>query len=212
MKKMTRKQDKDKTTQVVLKLIQDAEQLVKKQTELDSLTSNPFQPVPEFVEIEAMINQEKVNDDLEPNEVQVTLTGSDRVAALEATHIEYALFYETGQQSLVGQMRTKKDTQTLKHQFVTSNLAKTLINLKAGEIEFRLKKKGCCGSTTLETQTLKLSGFGAISVIDKHIKLSDARLGVQIMIHKATKVQEFEKVAGKKLAVGPILKPYAPLG
>ena len=49
-------------------------------------------------------------------------------------------------------------------------------------------------------------------MIDKHIKLSDARLGVQIMIHKATKVQEFEKVAGKKLAVGPILKPYAPLG
>ena len=41
--------------------------------------------------------------------------------------------------------------------------------------------------------------------------LKGARLDVTVMIHKSTRVKEFEKVQGKKLSLGPILPPFKTL-
>ena len=93
----------------------------------------------------------------------------------------------------------------------TANLQKMLHGLKEGKIDFTIKKKKFFGANNLETQSLSLTTLGAHSVLDKHVMLQGARLNVQIMIHKSTRVKEFEKVAGKKLAIGQIMPPLKTL-
>ena len=43
-----------------------------------------------------MINQEKVNSEVQPNEIQITLTGSAELAACGASYVKYYLVYEEG--------------------------------------------------------------------------------------------------------------------
>ena len=93
---MVRKADKDSTTQLVLSLVRDAEEL-KKQIELMKLMAkNQLQPPPTLVEVDAMINQEKFNTDLAPNEIHISLTGNAQLAACGGTYIKYYLVYEDG--------------------------------------------------------------------------------------------------------------------
>ena len=55
------------------------------------------------------------------------------------------------------------------------------------------------------------TGFGARSVIQKQVTIQGARFGVSLMIHKSTRVKEFEKVQGTKMVIGPILAPFKTL-
>ena len=43
-----------------------------------------------------MINQEKVNSDLNPDEIQITLTGNAQLAGCGGTYIKYYVTYEEG--------------------------------------------------------------------------------------------------------------------
>lgn len=38
---------------------------------LKTVVKNPFQPPPELTEVEAMVNKEKTNDELEQNEFKI---------------------------------------------------------------------------------------------------------------------------------------------
>lgn len=76
MRKMTRKQDKDATTQVVLSIVEEVEELKRQSDNLKVIVKNPFQPPPEFEEVKAMVNQEKTNAELEPNEFQIKFKGN----------------------------------------------------------------------------------------------------------------------------------------
>ena len=90
-------------------------------------------------------------------------------------------------------------------------MPKTLHGLKDRKIDFTIKKKKFFGADNLETQSLNLTPFGAHSVFSKHIELQGARLDCTVMIHKSTRVKEFEKVSGKKLSLGPIIPPFKTL-
>jgi len=68
-------------------LIAEAETLKQQGEGLKELAKNPFQPVPEMVEIDTMVNQEKVNAELQPNQILVKLTGGPQIAGLDATYI-----------------------------------------------------------------------------------------------------------------------------
>ena len=109
-------------------------------------------------------------------------------------------------------MRTKKDHETQNHSFRTENLSTTTKALKNGNCEIRLKKKTlCCCSRTIESQQFKLVQFMRQSYIEKKIKLGgNGPVEIQLKIHKATHANEFERVQGKKLTVGPILPAYIP--
>ena len=61
---------------MVLSLVSEAEELKKQVDQMKVMAKNTFQPPPELVEVEAMINQEKVNEELAPDEIQITLQGS----------------------------------------------------------------------------------------------------------------------------------------
>ena len=78
-------------------------------------------------------------------------------------------------------------------------MPKTLHGLKEKKIDFTLKKKKFFGKDNLETQSINLTPFGAQSVFTKNVTLQGARLDCTVMIHKSTRVKEFEKVPGKKL-------------
>ena len=93
----------------------------------------------------------------------------------------------------------------------TGNLNKVLAGLKEKKIDFTMKKKKFFGQDNLETQSLSFTTFGAHSVLKKHVTLQGARLDAEIMIHKSTRVKEFEKVPGKKMTLGPILPPFKTL-
>ena len=56
IKKMTRKADKDQATQVVLNMVKEAEELKKQIEVMKTMAKNHFQPPPELVEVDAMIN------------------------------------------------------------------------------------------------------------------------------------------------------------
>ncbi len=76
----------------------------KTEAQLKVIAKNPFQPPPELVEVEAMVNQEKINEELGQNEIQVTLTGSPQLAGLEATYVKYYIVYEEGKPPLMGKI------------------------------------------------------------------------------------------------------------
>ena len=60
----------------MLNLVKEAE-VLKQQIELmKTFAKNHFQPPPTLVEVEAMINCDKVNEELAPDEIQITLTGN----------------------------------------------------------------------------------------------------------------------------------------
>lgn len=94
---------------------------------------------------------------------------------------------------------------------MTNDLPKTLNGLKEGKIDFKLKKKKFFGKNTLDVQSLQLTTFGAHSVMEKSVQILGQKLAVHLMIHKATKTKEFEKVPGKKLGLGPTLPPFKTL-
>ena len=73
------------------------------------MATNHFQPPPELVEVDAMINQEKVNEELEPNEIQITLTGNPQLAACGGSYIKYYIVYEEGK-TLDGHFQCNQDT------------------------------------------------------------------------------------------------------
>ena len=98
-----------------------------------------------------MINQEKTNEEVEPNEIQITLTGSPQLAGCGATYVKYYLVCEEGAKPLEGHIQCKDDTVTNKHRFNTANLAKMLHGLKDMKIDFTIKKKKFFGATNLET-------------------------------------------------------------
>lgn len=73
---MTRKQDKDATTQVVLNIVEEVEDLKRQADNLKVLVKNPFQPPPQLEEVKAMVNKEKINAELEENEIQIKFKGN----------------------------------------------------------------------------------------------------------------------------------------
>ena len=77
-----------------------------------------------------------------------------------------------------------------------------MTKLKERTLDFTLKKKKLFGSNNLETKQIELRGFNAKSVVDKYVMLQGGRLNASVMIHKATRAKEFEKVPGKKKQVG----------
>lgn len=105
----------------------------------------------------------------------------------------------------------KESEKVYKKRFATGNLQQCLHNLKTGKIDFTLKKKKFLGVNSLETVSLPLSNLGAHSTIDKYVTLQGVRLGVKIMIHKATRGKELEKVPGTKMGISPILRPFKTL-
>ena len=107
-----------------------------------------------------------------------------------------------------GHFECNVEEKTFTHDMKTSNLPKMLQGLKEKKIDFTIKKKKFFGATNLETASVNLSPFGAHSVIEKNITLQGARVGVHLMIHKATRVKEYERIGGTKLGVGPILPPF----
>lgn len=207
---MARKQDKDQATQVVLNLVREAEEMKKQEAQLKIVAKNPFQPPPELVEVDAQINQEKINEEIGQNEIEISLTGSPQLAALDASYIKYYLTYEEGK-TLEGHFDIKHENNTKKYTFQTPNLAKVLHSLKEKKIDFTLKKKKFFGQDLLETQSLNLTTFGAHSILHKHVEIQGARFTVKMTIHKSTRTKEFEKVAGTKLTVGPIPTPFKTL-
>ena len=54
----------------------EAEDLKKQEAKLKTIASNPFQPVPELIEVQTMVNREKVNEDVAPDEIMISLTGN----------------------------------------------------------------------------------------------------------------------------------------
>ena len=93
MKKMTRKADKDQTIEVINRLKAEKIELEARAREITDLAKNSLQPIPELVETETMVNQEKVNEEVEPNQVYVKITGNDAVKALKANYIKWYLHY-----------------------------------------------------------------------------------------------------------------------
>ena len=77
-----------------------------------------------------------------------------------------------------------------------------MTKLKERTLDFTLKKKKLFGANNLETKQIELRGFGSKSVVDKYVTLQGGRLSASVMIHKATRVKEYEKVPGKKKQVG----------
>jgi len=96
MKKMLRKQDKEQTTQVILGLVREAEELKKQIEQMKTMAKNHFQPPPELVEVDAMINQEKVNEEMQPDEFWITLTGGAQLAGCGGSYIKYYVTYDEG--------------------------------------------------------------------------------------------------------------------
>lgn len=79
--------------------------------------------------------------------------------------------------------------------------------------------------TVLDTQSVKMSGFGTKSVIEKTINIEGAQLTVGLMLYRATRVKEMERVPDKKKAIDtippsfkksevkvqPVIQPKAPV-
>lgn len=113
-----------------------------------------------------------------------------------------------------GHFDIKKQEDTLKHKFESANLTKMLWGLKEKQIIFKLKKKkGIFGfrNEEMETQSLNLTLFGANSMLEKHFTMQGHRVGIEMMLHKATRVKEYEKVEGTKLGLSPVLPPFKTL-
>ena len=174
---MTRKADKDATTQVILNLVQEAEQLKKQEDNLKTLAKNSFQPVPELIEVDATVNEEKTNKEVAPNQIMIKFTASPQLAACGASYIKYYLTYEDGK-TLSNQFPCDANEKTFIHNFDSANLDTMLLGLKEKKIDFTAKKKKFFGATDLETTSFNLTSFGAHSVFDKAITLQGARIGV----------------------------------
>ncbi len=174
---MTRKADKDATTQVILNLIKEAEELKKQEDNLKTLAKNTFQPVPELIEVDATVNEEKTNKEVAPNQIMIKFTGSPQLAACGASYIKYYLTYEDGK-TLSNHFACDANEKTFMHTFDSANLASMLHELKEKEINFTIKKKKFFGATALETTSFNLSSFGAHSVFEKIITMQAARVSV----------------------------------
>ena len=104
------------------------------------IVKNPFQPPPELVEEEAMVNEEKINAELEPNELRIKFTGSDTLASCGGSRIEYFIEYASGLQ-IEGKFPCHKAEDTYSHFFETddnNNLAKIMHGLKEKQIIFNI--------------------------------------------------------------------------
>ena len=100
-----------------------------------------------------MINQEKINEELAPNEIQITLTGNPQLAGCGGSYIKYYLVYEEGK-TVDGHFQCNAENQVFKHKFMGASLPKTLHGLKDKKIDFTMKKKKFFGQDNLETQSL----------------------------------------------------------
>ena len=55
--------------QLASDLLSEAEKLAQMKVDIQELAKNPFQPPPKIIEVDAMVTREKVNPELQPNEV-----------------------------------------------------------------------------------------------------------------------------------------------
>ena len=117
MKTATRAEEKNQIKQALLNVLREGENLKKMKDQIQELAKNPFQPPPTIVEVDAMINQEKVNRELQPNEIQLTLRGTPELAGCGASYVKYYLVYEEGQPPLMGHFQIKDAEKTYKHAF-----------------------------------------------------------------------------------------------
>lgn len=56
-----------------------------------------------------MVNKEKVNEEVEPDQVYIKITGSEQVKALQANYIKWYLTYEQGKPAVEDHFNIKAD-------------------------------------------------------------------------------------------------------
>ena len=56
-----------------------------------------------------MVNKEKVNEEVEPDQVYIKITGSEQVKALQSNYIKWYLTYEQGKPAVEDHFNIKAD-------------------------------------------------------------------------------------------------------
>lgn len=95
-KKITKKDDLEKTNEVIKQLMEKAKLQKEQALAVKGLLENKFQPAPEFKEKETPTMQEKVNQNMEPNQIKIKIRGSERLRAADASYIKYHFPYLEG--------------------------------------------------------------------------------------------------------------------
>lgn len=156
--------------------------------------------------------QEKINEDLKPNEIKIRITGSDRLKALDASYIKYHFFYLEGSTSeFVGKFPINLDEKEYTHTVPQKDFANVWKGLKDREISFTLKKQVFILTFIkhkLDTQTVKLTSLGLHSSCKKTIMLKGCDVTVFIELQKPIKGKEMEKVTVMKKFVDRVLPPF----
>lgn len=150
--------------------------------------------------------KEVVNEDIGEDQISVTLIGSDRLAATDASYVKYHLYYD-GKNYFTNSMNIKDQSQTYFHRFQN---VRDLKSLKDNDCSISLKKTGFLGlsKSTLDTANIKLSQLGRDASLTKNVTLQGAKLTVEIKINNAANKKQMAMQVETITTLGPLPKPF----
>lgn len=61
---------------------------------MKDIAKNPLQPVPQIIDKETRVQEEKINEELKPNQIRVTLKGSAKLGVTDAHYVKYSIRYQ----------------------------------------------------------------------------------------------------------------------
>lgn len=133
------KNDKQNYQDEYAKNLEDCKKIKIQSLMVMKARENPWQPPPQFVEEQVNVNKEVVNEDVDPDQICIQITGSDMLRATKADYVKYYLFYD-GKKCFKNRFRTKTlDTKTYYHRLPSVNLLK---GLRENECHFSIKQSG----------------------------------------------------------------------
>jgi hypothetical protein len=176
---------------------------------------NEWIPCPDLVDVEYTMQQEAKNDQLEPNQIMVTIFNSERLMKLDG-YLDYTLNCDP-KQSFHNYFEFKKfkpdEVKSFIHAFPPKLLPEVLKNLKEGELSITLKKSKLGGmmSSDVETVKIKLLNLGTMCTLAREVSIQNQKFKIEVAIHKATFKKQVEETVVKKKGLGPIVDPFQPL-
>lgn len=139
--------------------------------------------------------------------MKIKLTSSDRLKGLGASYLDFKMHIAETNQEIVGKFNIKDEDQQ-EYIFTLNDHAKAVRAIGNKEINFDLKKKKFCGTTVMDSQKFKMSGFNSKSVVERQIQLEGQPLKVEVTLHKALRNKELERVQVTKEAIKGYPKPF----
>lgn len=164
--------------------------------------------------------QEKINDEVQYNQIRITIRGSDQLRNADANYIKFYLCYDNQQNRkrrrdffeghyYTNDTEPKEFFHTLKSS--TNTFDNVWKKLKDCKVDFKLKKSHTYRfwlKDIKEEKSISLASLNAKSVIEKDLTLEGAKISVQIMVHKSTKTKEMVTITSKEDCLGELVKPF----